>query len=124
MQNYFIIELCNFCCCEENGLSKFLLNPLFRDVILERYYGSILQTLFTYDDGKKRAFYFQGFSVQTASSLESTEYLPKTQLFKDINSVLNYPNLPFVIDYISPNKTTFYPIELLEYIDAEYIGVI
>ena len=123
MKSDLITKLCNFCCCEENGLSKFLLNPLFRDVILERFYGSILQTLFTCNDGEKRAFYFQGFSVQTASSLESAEYLPETPLFQNIQSVLNYPDLPLVIDYISPNKTTVYPIELLEYIDADYIGV-
>ena len=124
MKGYFITKLCNFCCCEKNGLSKFLLNPLFRNAILETFYGSILQTLFTGEDGKKRAFYFQGFSVQTALTLESVELLPKTSLFKNIQSVLNYQDLPLVIDYISPNKTRLYPIELLEYIDAEYIGVI
>ena len=123
MKNYLIADLCNFCCCEEDGLSKFLLNPLFRNAILETFYGSILQTLFTCNDGEKRVFYFQGFSVQTAASLESAEYLPKTLLFQNIQSVLNYPDLPLVIDYISPNNTRLYPIELLEYIDADYIGV-
>ena len=123
MKIYLINELCNFCSCKEEELHKFLLKPKFRNDILGAFYGSILQTFFTCEDKLKRVFYFQGFSVQTASSLKSSEYLPKTLLFNDIKSMLNYPDLPLVIDYISPNNIKLYPIELLEYVNADYIGI-
>ena len=121
---YFITELCNICSCNVDDLTIFALNPKFRNNITEILYGSILRTLFNVEDGSKRVFYFQGFSVQTVATLTSSACFPDTLLFFNIQAspTLNYPNLPLVIDYINKGSTKLYPIELLELVDADYIG--
>ncbi|HKQ21615.1 MAG TPA: hypothetical protein VJS91_06220 [Nitrososphaeraceae archaeon] len=117
---YFITELCNICSCNVDDLTIFALNPKFRNNIAEILYGSILRTLFTVEDGLKRAFYFQGFSVQTVATLTSSDCFPDTPIFHNIQTSpsLNYPNLPLVIDYLDKG-TKLYPIELLELVDAD-----
>ena len=123
---YFITELCNICSCNEGELTIFTLNPKFRNNITEILYGSILRTLFNVENGSKRVFYFQGFSVQTVATLTSSDCFPDKPIFHNIQAspTLNYPNLPLVIDYINKGRTKLYPIELVELVDADYIGAL
>ena len=121
MGNYLLDELSELLNCKKNRLHDHLKFPGTREAIAEHLKNKILRTVFITYDGTLKVFYFQQFSTYDAINLKPYKNMTIYQYYlKYYKSALSYPKLPCVIDLT--NGVEFYPIELLEIIDADYIA--
>ena len=121
MGNYLLDELSELLNCKKNRLHDHLKFPGTREAIVEHLKNKILRTVFITYDGTLKVFYFQQFSTYDAIKLKPYKNMTIYQYYlKYYKIALSYPKLPCVIDLT--NGVEFYPIELLEIIDADYIA--
>ena len=121
MGNYLLDELSELLNCKKNRLHDHQKFPGTREAIAEHLKNKILRTVFITYDGTLKVFYFQQFSTYDAINLKPYKNMTIYQYYlKYYKIALSYPKLPCVIDLT--NGVEFYPVELVEIIDADYIA--
>ena len=121
MGKYLLDELSELLNCKKNRLPDHLKFPGTREAIAEHLKNKILRTVFITYDGTLKVFYFQQFSTYDAINLKPYKNMTIYQYYlKYYKSALSYPKLPCAIDLT--NGVEFYPVELVEIIDADYIA--
>ena len=117
-------ELAELLKCEKRCIFFHLKNPYTRNSIMDHLYNKVLRTTFLSDEGKPKIFYFQQFSQLNAANLKPYENLRNMNIceyyLKFYKIHLIYPHFPCVIDFTRNQE--FYPCELLEIIDVDYIA--
>lgn len=121
MVKYLLDVLSELLNCPKNRLFEHLKFADTRDVLREHLYNKVLRTVFTSRDGAPIVFYFQEFSTYDARNLKPYKNMTIYQYYlKYYKITLSYPSLSCVIDFT--NGIEFYPVELLEIIDTDYIA--
>ena len=121
MGKYLLDEISELLNCKKNRLHDQLKFPGTREAITEHLYNRILRTVFITHDGTLKVFYFQQFSTYDVQNLKPYKNMNIYQYYLKYYKIpLYYPKLPCVIDF--NNDIEFYPVELLEIIDADYIA--